>query len=146
MQRFGFGSHFMLEGHSANASKLEDLSLLTRTLEAIPLELELNPSVPAHVFNHDARFQKDSGLSGAVLLAEGHIAIHTFPERHSLVVDVFSARDFDADKVARVIAQNFEVGRIETRLFNRGKEYPREIPALERLLIGERDYLEARLS
>ncbi len=146
MLRFGFGSHFMLEGHSANPSSLEDFLLLTRTLEALPIELELNPSIPAHVFMHEARFPKDRGLSGAVLFAEGHIAIHAFPGWHSLVVDAFSAKDFDADKVARVIAQNFEVGRIETRLFNRGKEYPREILALERLLIGERDYIEARLS
>jgi S-adenosylmethionine decarboxylase len=146
VQRFGFGSHFMLEGYTANRDKLEDSGLLTQTLESLPLELELGQALPAHVFAHSAQFQEDSGLSGAVLVSEGHIAIHTFPERRSVVVDVFSARDFDGDKVGRIVAQTFEVGRIETRLFNRGKEYPREIPALERLLLGERDYLEARLS
>jgi S-adenosylmethionine decarboxylase len=146
VQLFSFGSHFMLEGYTADPARLGDALLLTQTLEALPLELELQRVMPAHVFAHKAQFPEDSGLSGAVLMAEGHIAMHTFPERRSLVVDVFSARDFDANKISGVVAQQFEVGRMETRLFHRGKEYPRQIEALERLLMGERDYIEARLS
>ena len=43
------------------------------------------------------------------------------------------------------MVERFEIGRYETYLINRGKEYPRDLEMARRIVSGEREYVEARV-
>lgn len=47
------------------------------------------------------------GVSGVVILAESHAAIHTYPHLCQAFLDLFSCRAFDEDVVADVLSEFF---------------------------------------
>jgi S-adenosylmethionine decarboxylase len=46
----------------------------------------------------------------------------------------------------KTVTDTFGIGRLETRLMNRGKQLPMDSSEARRVLLGERDYLEARIA
>jgi len=43
------------------------------------------------------------------------------------------------------VGARFQVGRFETHFINRGREFPKDPLEIDRIVRGEREYLEARL-
>jgi S-adenosylmethionine decarboxylase len=146
LELFGFGSHLMIDGHHAEKSKLEDKDFIHSVLEKLPLEMDMHKVMPVHVMDVVGSHPEDSGITGVVIVAESHIAIHTFPEKRFVSLDVFSCKDFDTQKAVSSLVEAFQIGRFETHLINRGKEFPHDLPSIERILAGDRSYLEARIS
>jgi len=69
-----------------------------------------------------------SGCSGVVILYESHIAIHTYPGRGELFLDIFSCKDFSTEKVMSFIQKcfgEFEVEEIAEN--NRGFHWSNKI-------------------
>ncbi len=57
-----------------------------------------------HFYQFDgANAQQDGGTTGAVVLAESHLAIHTWPERNGATLDVYVC-NFTADNTAKAEA------------------------------------------
>jgi S-adenosylmethionine decarboxylase len=146
LELFGFGSHLMIDGHHADKSKLEDKDFIHSVLEQLPVQLDMNKVMPVHVVDVSGSHPEDAGITGVVIVAESHIAIHTFPEKRFVSLDVFSCKEFDTQKAISSLVEAFQIGRFETHLINRGKEYPHDLPSIERILAGDRSYLEARIS
>ena len=146
LELFGFGSHLMIDGHHAEKSKLEDKNFIHSLLERLPLEMDMHKIMPVHVIDVTGSQPEDSGITGVVIVAESHIAIHTFPEKRFVSLDVFSCKDFDTQKAVSSLVEAFQIGRFETHLINRGKEFPHDLASIERILAGDRSYLEARIS
>jgi S-adenosylmethionine decarboxylase len=71
---------------------------------------------------------EDWGVSGFVIIAESHIAIHTFPDHGYVWVDVFSCKEFETDGAIDVIVDAFGLAEAKTRLLERGLEYPHSVP------------------
>lgn len=70
---------------SCSDSLLQDAALLKSTcLEACALA---GLTVVAQAFY---QFGDGSGATGAVVLAESHLAVHTWPELHSVTLDVYA--------------------------------------------------------
>ena len=145
MELFAFGPHLMIDGFAASTAKLEDESHIRNLLDALPAEMGMHKVLEPHVFAHGGSQSDDAGVTGVVIVAESHIAIHTFPRKRFVSVDVFSCKEFDAQQAVARIVEAFDVGRFETTFINRGKEYPKDLEAVERILIGEREYIEARV-
>jgi S-adenosylmethionine decarboxylase len=67
------------------------------------------------------------GITGVVLLAESHLAIHTWPELAAVTLDVYVC-NFGADNTARAHAllgaliEAFAPGRVERHALRRGTE------------------------
>lgn len=40
-------------------------------------------------------FEGENAFTGFVVIAESHISIHTYPEKESITIDVYSCKDFD---------------------------------------------------
>ncbi|CAN7615403.1 S-adenosylmethionine decarboxylase family protein [Rhizobacter sp. LjRoot28] len=65
------------------------------------------------------------GATGVVLLAESHVAVHTWPELHAVTLDVYVC-NFGADNTARAhtlmtqLEACFSPGRIERHALQRG--------------------------
>ena len=145
LKLFGFGPHLMIDGYHASAEKLENRDLVRHVLKALPSAIELTKVSPSDARHFTGLREEDGGVSGVALLAESHIAIHTFPKRGFLSVDVFSCTGFDAQKAVDYLVEHFEMGRYDTHLINRGKEFPSDAEDALRIVSGEREYVEARL-
>jgi S-adenosylmethionine decarboxylase len=72
------------------------------------------------------RFPTPGGVTGVVLLAESHLAVHTWPELGAVTLDVYvcnlhadnSAR---AETLLRALEAAFAPGRIERQRLERGR-------------------------
>jgi S-adenosylmethionine decarboxylase len=63
------------------------------------------------------------GVSGVVVIAESHLAIHTWPERGYAAVDIFTCgSSIDLHRATRYLEQAFQAGRAVKKEFLRGSE------------------------
>jgi S-adenosylmethionine decarboxylase len=94
--------------------------------------------MPPYVFKYSGVRAEDWGLSGFVLIAEGHVSVHTFPEKSFVTADVFSSRAFDSSLVATCLTDAFGILKTESRLLERGTEFPMSIGGASRIARAER--------
>ena len=67
------------------------------------------------------------GASGVVLIAESHLAIHTWPERGFAAADLFTCGDaLDVEGAVSALEERLRPGRIERRRVERG---PARVPS-----------------
>ena len=71
-----------------------------------------------HSYMHP--FGAEKGVSGVVVLAESHIAIHTWPERGYAAVDVFMCGACDPYRAVAVLREALAPGRVEISEHRRG--------------------------
>src|SRR5688572_26192810 len=81
---------------------------------------------------------EDWGVSGFVLIAESHIAIHTFPDRGYVWVDVFSCKEFETEGATDIIVDAFGLTSITEHVLERGLEYPHSVLEATPIHMGER--------
>lgn len=79
------GIEWIVEAHGCAPERLRDLPRLKRLFERIIADLQLRPVGGAYWH----RFPETGGISGLCLLAESHLACHTFPEFGSLCLNLF---------------------------------------------------------
>ena len=108
------GCEWVIEAHGCNAAALTDMARLRALFARLADALDLHPIRDAAWH----QFPGAGGVTGFYLLAESHVACHTFPEYHSLCLNVFCCRprpdwDFDADLRQHFAAQAVRVRRIE---------------------------------
>jgi S-adenosylmethionine decarboxylase len=135
---FGFGVHLMLDGYGCDRSKLEDLSLIATFLDEYPEKMNMTKIMPPYVFRYNGTVPEDWGVSGFVLIAESHISIHTFPEKHYLSLDMFSCKPFDTQAAAETIKHYFDIQKCETNVLDRGQEFPNNIQASAQIVRMDR--------
>lgn len=91
----GQGREWIIDAHGCDPEALRDATRLRTLFDRLIATLHLTPVAPA-VWH---AFPAPGGLTGFVVLAESHLACHTFPEFGSICVNVFCCRareDFDA--------------------------------------------------
>jgi len=74
------------------------------------------------------------GATGAVVLAESHLAIHTWPERNQATLDVYVCNvtgdnSRKAEKLYQLLVDALKPGDVMARQLWRGKELPVALPA-----------------
>jgi S-adenosylmethionine decarboxylase len=92
------GAEWIIDAQGIEADVLRDDTRLRALFDRLITDLRLTPVAPA-VWH---RFPGPGGLTGFVVLAESHLACHTFPEHGSICVNVFCCRareEFDAAAV-----------------------------------------------
>ena len=69
------------------------------------------------------------GVSGVAMIAEAHIAIHTWPEYSFAAVDIYTSNnDTDIDQVAEVIKSAFSPCQATQTKIRRGHREPQRHP------------------
>lgn len=114
--------HLIVDGFGANTEMLESEDFVYRFLDEYPARIDMTKVAPPYVFRYVGSKPQDWGVSGFVVIAESHIAIHTFPERGLINVDVFSCKEFDPERVTRDVRAHFELTDVETHVLDRGLE------------------------
>jgi S-adenosylmethionine decarboxylase len=103
-----------VDATGCDADSLRDLRTLERLFDALIEAARLTP-VGAAAWH---RFPNTGGLTGMQVLAESHLACHTFPEHGSLCLNVFccvARPDWEPERTIRAIldAQHVRVRRLE---------------------------------
>lgn len=67
------------------------------------------------------------GVSGVVVIAESHLAIHTWPEHGYAAVDVFTCGNLDYKRALDFIKASFEAGKCDLHKVYRGSSSRLEV-------------------
>ncbi len=111
-----FGKHYVVDYFDADPAMLETVEPIREIF--LRAARESGATVLSDVFHQFQPF----GVSGVVLIAESHFAIHTWPEDRFAGVDIFTCGEqMDAEAAIEIIGR--EIGARETRmkLLVRGK-------------------------
>ncbi|MDF1534914.1 MAG: adenosylmethionine decarboxylase [bacterium] len=116
------GKHLLVEFYNCDAEVLNDLHLVERSMK--------EAAVKAGSTIVDAVFRRFAphGISGVVVIAESHLAIHTWPEYSYAAVDLFTC----GEKVDPWVAHDHLA-----EVFKAGDSECREIPRGELRVLGE---------
>ena len=122
-----FGVHLTLDGYGGERARLADLANVQDTLSELPELLGMHKLAAPTVLEVNHLSDKDpGGLSGYVLIAESHIAIHTFPLRGFVSADVYTCQNsLETDRIRAYFEDRFGLQDVEINLIRRGTRYPK---------------------
>ncbi len=128
--------HLIVDGYGGDVRKMQDLETVYNFLDGYPAQIGMTKIAPPYVFRYIGTKPQDWGISGFVLIAESHISIHTFPDRAYVNIDMFSCKEFDAEKAISDLQEALGLEKVRTRVLDRGLEYleptePLELPGAE---------------
>ena len=134
-----FGPHLLLEAYGAPREKLADLGMISNLLDIYPDKLNMHKIMPPYVFKYDGgEVKEDWGVSGIVLIAESHIALHTFPEKGFFTLDIFSCKEFDVRRGVDIALDIFEPVHFDETVLSRGREFAKSIGRAAKVVHQER--------
>lgn len=107
--------HTLLELHGCDAAMLKDAAALKPVvLDAVRRG---RGTIVTDVFHNFS----PHGVSGVVVIAESHVAIHTWPEHGFAAVDIFSCSvALDVEAIRAVLEEGLRSRRTEARTIERG--------------------------
>ena len=113
------GQHLLVDFYGITPAQLDNADVLAACLETAARRVCLTPLAPPVIH----RFA-GGGVTGFLLLAESHIALHSYPEHGYLALDIFSCGDGDPRAAVEVFRAALcpECERVTVAV--RGKEVP----------------------
>lgn len=115
--RARLGTQVVLDLYECETSHLDDIAWVKRTLVAAARAA--GATVVETVFHKFA----PCGISGVVVIAESHLAIHIWPEHRYAAIDVFTCGDsVQMDVATALLAREFRSRRPVQRHFTRGDD------------------------
>lgn len=110
------GWQSVLDLYECATSNIDDLDWVRATM------LEAARVAQATIITDSFHRFEPHGLSGVVVIAESHIAIHTWPERRYAAIDVFTCNSkLLVEACAQFLARAFVAGRVRKTDFTRGE-------------------------
>jgi S-adenosylmethionine decarboxylase len=114
--------HVIIDGYGGDPAQLDDENVVRVILDRYPAMLEMTTITQPTVLRYQGTKPEDWGVSGYVMIAESHIAIHTFPERGLVWADIFSCKDFDASVVLEDMKERFSLRQMDVKTLERQLE------------------------
>ncbi len=118
-----FGPHLIIDGSKCDIAKLADRIVVERILTDYPRAIGMTRIGGPYMFEYIAPDPAYSGVSGLVVIAESHIAIHTFPALDFFTMDIFSCKNFDHEVAIAYIREAFGVQEMDRMLVQRGLSF-----------------------
>jgi S-adenosylmethionine decarboxylase len=109
------GIEWVVDAQGCSAKALTDSALLRELFEQIISALQLQPVGPTHWH----QFPHTGGITGLCLLAESHLACHTFPEFGSLCLNLFCCVPREPWDFERALTKLFTASSVTVRTITR---------------------------
>lgn len=108
--KHGAGLHIILDGYVRDPSVF-NAPALKNAFEKLAEELEMKIIMGPDFLEveldptklQSETFQDEGGITGMCVISTSHMSIHCWPIRKCFSMDVFSCKDFDADKAKNII-------------------------------------------
>ena len=115
------GYQTLIELHGCNKEKINDSALVEKTL------LESAKIANLTVVNSTIHNFSPIGVSGVVVIAESHIAIHTWPEHNYVALDFFTCNaSYNLKEAIEFIKTTFEAATSSKKEITRGFLKPKK--------------------
>ena len=119
------GLHLIADWHECQCDKKSLINLTE--IQAICLKTCLAHGLTpvTHAFHS---FGSESGVTGAVVLAESHLALHTWPEKNAVTLDIYVC-NYRADNSQNArntydsLRRHFQPGKIVCQEIHRGTPF-----------------------
>jgi S-adenosylmethionine decarboxylase len=109
------GIEWVIDAHGCSAESLSSPALLDELFRRIISAMYLRPVGPTQWH----QFPNTGGITGLCLLAESHLACHTFPEFGSLCLNVFCCVPREACAFGTVLKGMFGATSVSVRSITR---------------------------
>lgn len=116
----GHGCEWVIEALGCDHDRLKDLSLLQSAFADLIGGLSLHPVSDAQWH----QFPGAGGITGLCLLAESHLACHTFPEFSSLCLNIFCCRPRPEWEFEKYLRDKFGASEVHIRRLDRSYASP----------------------
>jgi len=114
--------HVIIDGYGGDPDQLSDENEVGVVLDRYPEMMGMTKITQPTVIRYRGTKPEDWGVSGYVMIAESHIALHTFPERRLVWADIFSCKDFDATAVLEDLKRRFGLEQMDVTTLERNLE------------------------
>ncbi|AXJ01287.1 spermidine synthase/S-adenosylmethionine decarboxylase [Cyclonatronum proteinivorum] len=115
MQMQALGRQILVEYYDCNSDIINDVSQIESIL------LEATRKSQASIISHNFHKFSPHGVSGTVVIAESHVAIHTWPEYGYAAVDIFTCGEtIDPWIIQEHIKERFESKNVSSLEMKRG--------------------------
>ncbi len=118
------GTHVMADLYGVPFETLNEQSIIAGVLE------NAIPKGGATLLGIQLKKFDPHGVTALALLSESHVSIHTYPEKGSAFLDVFTCGDCDPDAIAREIANELGAEVKDLTRVDRGDQASVEAPVL----------------
>jgi S-adenosylmethionine decarboxylase len=109
------GKQILVEFYDCDQSKLNDVSYIENSL------IQATKASNATIISHNFHKFSPYGISGVVVIAESHVAIHTWPEYNYAAVDIFTCGDtIDPWIIQEHLKDYFESKNVSSMEMKRG--------------------------
>jgi len=113
------GVQLVADMHGCDPAALDDLQGVGEAM------LEAARRGGARIVAHNFHRFSPHGISGVVIIAESHLAIHTWPEHRFAAIDLFTCSDsVQPDLCLAYLQQFFRSERVVTSTLRRGELRP----------------------
>jgi S-adenosylmethionine decarboxylase len=137
------GPNLLLDCYDCSESKLRDKEFVLKFLDELTDMIGMHKIAGPYAIDYPGNpnsFDK-GGISALVIIAESHISIHTFPSQNYMSLDIFSCKTFDAEKAVEFITKGFGVKKFDKKVFERGIEFPKDVPKAMEIVKKQRERL-----
>ncbi|BDU50868.1 adenosylmethionine decarboxylase [Haliovirga abyssi] len=110
------GKHLIIEFFDCDDKVLSNLEGVENAMNQAAIEAK--STIVNSVFHHFSPY----GVSGAVIIAESHITIHTWPEYGYAAVDIFTCgEEVEPYKAYEYLKEKFNSKSVNIKELNRGE-------------------------
>lgn len=109
------GIHILVEYYNCNKEILKNVETIEQSM--LTAARAANATIVESVFHQFNPW----GVSGAVIISESHLTIHTWPEHNYAAVDLFTCGDIDYEAGLRVLKDLLESKHYEVKKILRGE-------------------------
>lgn len=129
------GKHILAEFYECDREKLNHPEIIERAMnEAAEIS---GATIVQSVFHMFSPY----GVSGVVVVAESHLAVHTWPEYGYAAVDYFSCGPVDSKAAIRYLKEKFGADKVTIREVERGTLAPSAVNGHPAVLVGSQSEL-----